>query len=169
MYAFITESIVIYPIDMANLYNRDRPLVAAFPVALFFTAKVIAMQRVLIAEDEQTLAFLLQRRLESKGYQVVGTAENGRDAVKLCRKQQPDVVLMDVDMPYMNGIEATRRIMRQRPTCVVVVSGSGQHDAATLARDAGAMAYLTKPVEDTQLFTTIQEARKEFVSVHSGI
>lgn len=120
--------------------------------------------RILIVEDERLLAYVLRGRLLAIGYQVVGIASNGVEAVKLSTTEHPDVVLMDIEMPEMGGIEATQRIMLDDPTCVVIISANGQNGLVAKAKDAGAMAYLIKPVSERQLVETIRTAREEFLS-----
>ena len=93
--------------------------------------------RVVIAEDEWLLAMALRRQVESYGYQVVGTASSGREVLELCRRESPDVVFMDLQMPEMDGLEATRTLMQESPRCVVIITGKAQLDQ--LARQAGAM------------------------------
>jgi two-component system, response regulator PdtaR len=120
------------------------------------------MLRVLIAEDESLLAYTLRLQLEGQGCQVVGIAENGEAAVALCRSERPDVVLMDVRMPGLNGLEATRRIMEESPTCVVMLTANDEEDQVMQAEAAGATAYLVKPVNTNQILPAIELARRRF-------
>ena len=122
------------------------------------------MYRVLIAEDERLVAFVLRKQIEAQGHQVVGIAGNGVEATALCRTQAPDVVLMDIQMPEMDGIAATRRIMQDSPTCVVIVSANGSPAMIARAEQAGAMAYLVKPVSDRQLKDALPQARSRFLA-----
>lgn len=122
------------------------------------------MYRVLIAEDERLVAFVLRKQLEAQGHQVVGIAGNGVEATALCRTQAPDVVLMDIQMPELDGIAATRRIMQDSPTCVVIVSANGSQAMIARAEQAGAMAYLVKPVSDRQLKEALPQARSRFLA-----
>ncbi len=124
------------------------------------------MCRVMIAEDERLVAFVLRRQLEAQGYQVIGIAANGLEAIELCRSGSPDVVLMDIQMPEMDGIVATEQIMREKPTCIVIVSADGTAERIAAAEKAGAMAYLVKPVSDQQLSETIGEALIRFSKKH---
>jgi len=116
--------------------------------------------RVLIAEDEWLVAAALRRQVESHGYEVVGTVGTGTDAVTACRAQRPDLVLMDVQMPGLDGITATRTLMAQRPTCVVIVTGKGRSEQAAAA--AGAMSYVIKPLLGSQIPSVVDIARHRF-------
>ena len=120
------------------------------------------MLRVLIAEDEQLILFTLRGQLEERGCEVVGIAKNGKDAIALCRSEQPEVVLMDIHMPEMDGIEATRQIMQEHPTCVVMLTAHGSPSHVEKAEEAGAMAYLVKPVSGEQLLPALEMAQKRF-------
>jgi response regulator NasT len=118
--------------------------------------------RVLIAEDEWLIAFALRRQLEREGWVVVGVARDGEEAVDLCCRQRPDLVLMDVRMPKRDGIEATRRIMAECPACVVMLTARTEADQVALSEDAGAMGHLVKPVSTEALLRAIGEARARY-------
>jgi AmiR/NasT family two-component response regulator len=116
--------------------------------------------RVVIADDEWLIAAAMRRQIESYGHTVVGTASTGKEALRLCRAESPDLVLMDVQMPDMDGIEATRRLMEQGPVCVVIVTGKGQFDQT--AAQAGAMGYVTKPLLTNQIPAVMDSALQRF-------
>jgi response regulator NasT len=120
------------------------------------------MLRVLIAEDEPLLAFALRGALERRECDIVGIAANGKETISLCRQLRPDVVLMDICMPEMTGLEATRIIMQEAPTCIVVLTASDKAPNIKQAEEAGAMAYLLKPVSSEQIFPTIEKALARF-------
>jgi DNA-binding NarL/FixJ family response regulator len=102
--------------------------------------------RVLIADDQRLFAETLEALLATEdGIDVVGWARNGKEAVRLARKLRPDVVLMDISMPIMDGFEATRRIRERRTdACVLMLTGSNSRTDVDLARKAGASGYVTK-------------------------
>ena len=114
--------------------------------------------QVLIVEDEFLLAMLLQVQLEQRGFRVLGIAHNGQEAVALSRERRPDAILMDIRMPVMDGIEATRQIMAERPTCIVVLSARAERDSAAQAEKAGAKAFLTKPASIESVVQALQMA-----------
>lgn len=116
--------------------------------------------RVVIADDEWLVAAAMRCQVESHGHTVVGTASTGTEALQLCRAESPDMVLMDVQMPDMDGLEATRRLMEQNPMCVVIVTGEGQSDQT--ATQAGAMSYVTKPLLTDQIPAVMDGALQRF-------
>jgi DNA-binding NarL/FixJ family response regulator len=101
--------------------------------------------RVLIVDDEPLFLEMVQVLLESEGLEVVGTAADGKRAVELAVSLDPDVVVMDVSMPVMNGIDATRKIRERNPgACVLILTGGSNIAEVDDARKAGASGYLTK-------------------------
>ncbi len=116
---------------------------------------------VLIAEDDYLVSEEIVRILLKTGYKVIGTAANGEDAIKLTQKLKPDVVLMDVQMPKMDGLEATREIQRLCPTPVVMLTAFETNDLVEQASEAGAGAYLVKPPKAVEIerYITIAIAR----------
>lgn len=119
------------------------------------------MLRILLADDHKVLRDGIRRGLEGAGEEVVGEADNGEEAVALALSTQPDVVLMDISMPVLDGIAATRRICDEMPDAKVVVLT--MHDDAQRTRaaiNAGAVGYLTKGTSFTQVLDTIRLAAK---------
>jgi DNA-binding NarL/FixJ family response regulator len=114
--------------------------------------------RVLIADDEPLFVEMVDTLLKADGFEVVGRAQDGREAVDLTVALAPDVTLMDISMPVMDGIEATRRIREQAPdACVLVLTGSSISADVDRARQAGVAAFLTKDRLGTQLVNAILE------------
>ena len=116
--------------------------------------------RVLVAEDEFIIALTLKTLLERMGHEVVGTPRDGAQAVALTDALRPDVVLMDIGMPELDGIAATRQIMDRCPTAVVVLSAYNDRERVADAMEAGAVAYLLKPVVEDELRRTVAEAAR---------
>ena len=115
-------------------------------------------RRVLIAEDEALIRLDLREMLEEEGYAVVGEAADGETAVRLAEELRPDLVVLDVKMPVLDGLAAAERIARARIAPVVVLTAFSQRDLVERAREAGAMAYLVKPFEKKDLLPAIEMA-----------
>jgi len=117
-----------------------------------------ARPRVVIAEDEALIRLDLKETLDELGYEVVGEAADGEQAVALARELRPDLVILDVKMPVLDGISAAQRIATARIAPVVILTAFSQRDLVERARDAGAMAYLVKPFSATDLMPAIEMA-----------
>lgn len=117
------------------------------------------MKRIIIAEDEPIASMDLCETLTELGCQVVGTAADGFDAVELCRRHHPDVVLMDIKMPVFDGLSAAETIMEEDLAgCVVLLTAFDDSEMIERARAAGVSAYLVKPVNSKTLLPTIEIA-----------
>ena len=119
-------------------------------------------RRVVIAEDEALIRLDLAEMLGEEGYDVVGQAGDGEKAVELAEELRPDLVVLDVKMPKLDGISAAQRIAEQRIAPVVILTAFSQRDLVERARDAGAMAYLVKPFSKTDLVPAIEMAVSRF-------
>ena len=117
------------------------------------------MARVLIAEDETIIRLDLAEMLARAGFHVCGEARDGVEAVELARSEQPDVAVLDVKMPRLDGIEAARRILDERPIPIVMLTAYGQDELVSRAVEAGVFGYLVKPFRETDLVPAIQTAR----------
>jgi two-component system, response regulator PdtaR len=115
--------------------------------------------RVLIAEDETIIRLDLAEMLARAGFHVCGEARDGVEAVELARSEQPDVAVLDVKMPRLDGIEAARRILDERPIPIVMLTAYGQEELVSRAVEAGVFGYLVKPFRETDLVPAIQTAR----------
>lgn len=124
--------------------------------------------RILIADDQTLIRRLLARRLSAEpDFQLVGEAEDGRQAVDMALNLAPDVVLMDLQMPHMNGIQATERILAQRPHLRIVLV-TALEDLADLGRSAGAYACLDKSCTPEELVAIVRQAYRETPVVSRG-
>lgn len=124
-------------------------------------------RRVLIAEDEALIRLDLREMLQEEGYEVVGEAGDGEMAVTLAGKLRPDLVILDVKMPKMDGIEAGARIAKERIAPVVILTAFSQRELVERAREAGAMAYVVKPFQKKDLLPTIEMAMSRFTEIVS--
>lgn len=118
--------------------------------------------RVVVAEDEAIIRLDLVETLAAEGYDVVAETGRGDDAVELVAVHQPDLALLDVKMPGLDGIEAARAIASDRRTAVVLLTAFSQRDLIERATDAGAMAYLVKPYQRAELVPAIETALARF-------
>lgn len=117
-----------------------------------------ARVRVVIAEDEGIIRLDLRETLIEEGYDVVGETGRGDDAVRLARELRPDLAILDVKMPGIDGIEASRQIAEERLCAVLILTAFSQRQFVEDARDAGASAYLVKPYERRDLIPAIELA-----------
>ncbi len=118
--------------------------------------------RVVIAEDEAIIRLDLRETLEEEGYEVVGETGRGDQAVELVRSLRPDVAVLDIKMPGLDGIEAARLIATERICATLILTAFSQRDVVEQARDAGALAYLVKPFQKTDLVPAIELAIGRF-------
>ena len=114
------------------------------------------MKRILIVDDSRVSRKMIRNTLEQVGFEVVAEAINGKEGLELYDRLSPDVVLMDVTMPEMNGIDALRVIREKNPQAkVVIMSANGQSDTKMQAIKAGAETFITKPFEDQEIIDAI--------------
>jgi response regulator NasT len=121
--------------------------------------------RVVIAEDEAIIRLDLKEILEEEGYQVVGETGRGDEAVTLVRDHKPDLVILDIRMPGMDGLAAAREINADGDAAVLVLTAFSQRNLIEEARDAGALAYLIKPFTKTELVPAIEVALGRFAEM----
>jgi response regulator NasT len=114
--------------------------------------------RVVIAEDEAIIRLDLRELLEEEGYEVVGETGRGDHAVDLCRELVPDVAILDIKMPGMDGLQAASILAAERCCAVLILTAFSQRDVVEQARDAGALAYLVKPFQKNELVPAIELA-----------
>jgi response regulator NasT len=124
-------------------------------------------RRVVLAEDEALIRLDLKEMLEEEGWHVVGEAGDGETAVALAEQHRPDLVILDVQMPVLDGIAAAERIASARLAPVVILTAFSQRDLVERARKAGAMAYLVKPFQKKDLLPTIEMATSRFSEIVS--
>ena len=118
--------------------------------------------RVVIAEDEAIIRLDLKETLEEEGYEVVGETGRGDEAVELVRAHQPDLAILDIKMPGLDGLQAAREITNDRGAAVLILTAFSQRDLIEQARDAGALAYLVKPFQRSELIPAVEVALGRF-------
>lgn len=118
--------------------------------------------RILIAEDNELVSLTLEEQLTNLGYSVVGVARTGTEAVRLCGQLQPDLVIMDMQMPELDGDAAAQRIAEQCPTPVIMLTAYSDPEHIRRAEEAKALAYLVKPINSEELSPTIDVAIARF-------
>ena len=115
--------------------------------------------RILVAEDETIIRLDLKELLEQAGFEVCAEARDGEEAVALAASEQPDLAVLDVKMPRLDGIEAAKRILAERPIPIVMLTAYGQEDLVARAVEAGVFGYLVKPFREDDLLPAIHAAR----------
>jgi len=119
----------------------------------------MAATRILVAEDETIIRLDLRALLEKAGFEVCAEAHDGEQAVQLARSEKPDLALLDVKMPKLDGIDAARTILDERPIPIVMVTAYGEQELVSRAVEAGVFGYLVKPFRETDLLPAIETAR----------
>jgi two-component system, response regulator PdtaR len=115
--------------------------------------------RILIAEDETIIRLDLRDLLERAGFEVCAEAKDGEEAVELARAERPDLAILDVKMPRLDGIEAAKRMLDERPLPIVMLTAYGQDELVARAVEAGVFGYLVKPFREQDLLPAIHTAR----------
>ena len=127
----------------------------------------VQSRRVLIAEDEALIRLDLREMLIEEGYEVVGEAGDGEAAVRLAEDLKPDLCIFDIKMPIMDGLAAAEKIAETRIAPVVILTAFSQRDLVDRARSAGAMAYLVKPFQKSDLVPAIEIALSRFAELQA--
>ena len=123
--------------------------------------------RVVIAEDEAIIRLDLKETLEEEGYEVVGETGRGDEAVELVKQHRPDLAILDVKMPGMDGLTAAAQITADKQAAVLILTAFSQRDLIEKARDAGALAYLVKPFQKSELIPAIEVALGRFSEIRA--
>ena len=121
--------------------------------------------KVLIVDDQDSIRELLQRQLEKIGHMVIGKASNGLQAIELTGSLQPDIVLMDIEMPKMDGLQATKNIMDKYPRPIILLTSHEDPDMVRQASQSGAGAYLLKPPSAEEIERTMIIASARFADL----
>ena len=121
--------------------------------------------RVVIAEDEAIIRLDLRELLEEEGYEVAGETGRGDEVIDLVRELRPDLAILDIKMPGLDGLSAARQIAGERLAAVLILTAFSQRELIEQARDAGALAYLVKPFQKSDLLPAIEIARGRFAEL----
>ena len=128
-------------------------------VGLVTAKREPSLLRILVAEDETIIRLDLRALLERAGFEICAEARDGEEAVELARSEQPDLAVLDVKMPKLDGIEAARRILDERPIPIVMLTAYGHDELVQRAAEAGVFGYLVKPFREQDLLPAIHTAR----------
>ncbi|HSL57878.1 MAG TPA: response regulator [Acidimicrobiales bacterium] len=118
--------------------------------------------RVVIAEDEAIIRLDLKETLQEEGYEIVGETGRGDEAVEMVKQLEPDVAILDIKMPGLDGLSAAREITAERRAAVLILTAFSQRELIEQARDAGALAYLVKPFQRSELVPAVEVALGRF-------
>lgn len=127
----------------------------------------MAAGRILIAEENELVAQGLEEQLRALGYEIAGIARTGMEALRLCQQQRPDLVIIDMQLPEHGAASITRQIVERTPTAVVVMTAFAEPENIRRAEDAGALAYLVKPINPEELPPAIDIALARFREMQS--
>ena len=123
--------------------------------------------RVVIAEDEAIIRLDLKETLEEEGYEIVAETGRGDEAVALVKQHEPDIAILDIKMPGLDGLSAAREISGERRAAVLILTAFSQRDLIEQARDAGALAYLVKPFQRSELVPALEVALGRFNEIRA--
>ncbi len=123
--------------------------------------------RIIVAEDEAIIRLDLKELLEEEGFDVIAETGRGDDAVELVREHRPDLAILDIKMPGLDGLSAARQITSERLSAVLILTAFSQRDLVEQARDAGAMSYIVKPFQKSDLIPAIELAIGRHAEVQS--
>ena len=134
--------------------------------------KALESLRIVIADDEPIIRLDLRKTLENMGHQVVGEAGDGAKAVEIARELKPDIIILDIKMPEMDGIEAAKMLTTEAVAPVLLLTAYSQKDLVDRAKDAGVFAYLVKPFKEADLLPAMEIAISrydEFVELENEV
>ena len=123
--------------------------------------------RIVIADDEAVIRLGLRAMLEDQGYRVVGEAADGKRALDLVQKLEPDLVFLDIKMPGVDGLQAARRLLAERAVPVIILTAYADRAFVDQAKEAGALAYLVKPVRESDLAPAVEMAMGRFREIQA--
>ncbi len=119
-------------------------------------------KRVVVVEDEAITQMQLRKIFQHEGFNVVGTAVNGRAGVETVLRERPDIVLMDINMPLMDGLEAARRILAEYAVCIVMLTAFSEDEYRDRAQEIGTCGFIVKPIDRDLLLPQVEQAVLSF-------
>lgn len=120
------------------------------------------MARIMIADDAEFMRLVLKKMMEKGGHEVIGEADNGRDAVYLYTMLHPDLITLDITMPFMSGLDAAEKIKEDHPDArILMVSAMGTKDSRERAQSIGVKGFIIKPFQEEQVLNAIEKALEE--------
>jgi two-component system, response regulator PdtaR len=160
---FLPAEMYLLPVlRMSERPSPSQTSAHASPKASEEAADSLQGKRAVVVEDEGVTQLQLRKILRSEGMEVVGAAANGQDAIQVVLETKPDLVLMDIRMPVMDGLEASRRILADYHVCIVMVTAFSEEEFRQEAQDIGACGYILKPVTTETLIPQLREALRKF-------
>jgi len=154
-------------VPSSKIISDDKPFRKVIMVDALENVPAGESLRVLVAEDEAVIRLDLVELLTEQGYRVIAEASDGEEALRLARELSPDLVVMDVKMPKMDGITAAAQIAEERIAPVVMLTAFSQRELVERARDAGAMAYVVKPFDSSDVVPAIEIAIGRFAEIRA--
>lgn len=163
---------VVYPLRRTRLSDTEEEIASSSPPRSdlqrtgespqFGETPTLKGKRAVICEDEGITQLQLRRALARAGLMVVGTAGNGQAAVEVVLRERPELVLMDIRMPIMDGLEATRRILAEYRPCIIILTAFADEESQKEGRQLGACGYIIKPVTAESLLPQLEAAYRKF-------
>jgi YesN/AraC family two-component response regulator len=152
----------MYPITFESEKPPSPPVVSSTNKKGDQPVSLLSGKRVAVVEDEGITLLQLSRILRCEGMEVVGTASDGKEAIEMVLATRPDLVLMDIQMPVMDGLEASERILAEYKVCIVILTAFSDEEYMERAREIGTGGYVLKPITADSLIPQLQAAFQKF-------
>ena len=153
---------MIYPSIFTSDRSSSPPISSSTGKQEEQQAALLSGKRIVVVEDEGITQLQLVRILRSEGLQIVGTASDGKEAVEIVLATRPDLVLMDIQMPAMNGLEASERILEKYHVCIILLTAFSDEEYMERAREIGTCGYVLKPITMETLIPKMKAAFRQF-------
>ena len=156
---------MIFPATFASEKSSPPPISSSAGKSEGQTASLLKGKRIAIVEDEGITQLQLSRILRSEGLEVVGSAADGKEAIEMVLATRPDIVLMDIQMPVMDGLEASEHILAKYRVCIVLLTAFSDEEYMERAKEIGICGYVLKPITGETLIPQLQTAFEKFQEV----